>query len=91
MFARKAALLATLCISACACPSTCYSMTCDDWTAKSCAELEGWGCDCAGCECASAGSGGDDKDSDDKGSSWVPAPTMAFTGAWTNEALESTG
>ena len=88
---RRLLLPVTLCISARACPSTCYSMTCDDWTAKSCAELEGWGCDCAGCECASAGSGSDDKDSDDKGASWVPAPTMAFTGAWTHESLEHEG
>ena len=91
---HKWALLAVLCVgTARACPSTCYSMTCDDWTEKSCAELEGWGCDCADCDCSSAGGGGaDDKSwSDDKDASWAPAPTMAFTGAWTDESLEHEG
>ena len=38
------------------CPSTCYSATCDTWTAegKTCAELQSWGCDCTGCSCSAS-------------------------------------
>ena len=70
-----------------ACPASCYGETCDAWAGYSCATAEDWGCDCAGCACANTDDAAakDDGGDDDKGGGWTPAPTPAYSGAWTTE------